>query len=225
MKSTLRCCHRVFRMKWLGLIVMSAMLFPLMGHATPPPQILDLTSTFDEHIVCWPNNKNFSRNDTARGLTSRGYWWYASGTFSASEHGGTHLDAPSHFASPGIILDEIPVEHLMGSAIVMDANRPVRTIRTIPSRSMTSNSGRLHMGPSSPQIVRFFPEPAVAKSGRIQSNTWEAPLPPIPYPSISQDFFLRPWTVSFTNGTFGEWDSTQPTLTLGNPGIFSRIRC
>ncbi len=120
MESILRCCPRVFRMKWLGLIFMLAMLFPLTGHATPPPQILDLTYAFDELTVYWPNNKNFSRDDTARGLTSQGYW-YASGTFSASEHGGTHLDAPSHFASSGISIDEIPVEHLMGSAIVIDA--------------------------------------------------------------------------------------------------------
>ncbi len=118
MESTLPCRPRVFRMKLL--IFTLAILCPLTGHATPPPQIIDLTHAFDEHTVYWPKNKNFSRDDTARGLTSRGYW-YASGAFSASEHGGTHLDAPNHFAASGRSIDEIPVEHLMGSAMVIDA--------------------------------------------------------------------------------------------------------
>ena len=102
-----------------GLIFTLTVLFPWPGHAAPPPQMIDLTYAFDEHTVYWPNNKNFSRHDTARGLTSRGYW-YASGTFSASEHGGTHLDAPSHFSASGRSIDDIPVEQLMGSAIVID---------------------------------------------------------------------------------------------------------
>jgi len=52
-------------------------------------------------------------------MTANGYW-YASGTFSGSEHGGTHLDAPVHFASSGISVDEIPVERLLGPAVVID---------------------------------------------------------------------------------------------------------
>ena len=101
------------------LIFMSALLFPLTGQAIPPPQVIDLTHVFDEHTVYWPNNKNFSRDDTAKGLTARGHW-YASGTFAASEHGGTHLDAPNHFAASGRSIDEIPVEQLLGAAIVID---------------------------------------------------------------------------------------------------------
>ena len=120
MESTLHCRHRVFRMKRPVLAFTLAILFPLTGHATSPPQVIDLTHAFDEHTVYWPNNRHFSREDTARGLTARGYW-YASGTFSASEHGGTHLDAPNHFAASGRSVDDIPVEHLMGSAIVIDA--------------------------------------------------------------------------------------------------------
>lgn len=120
MESMLRGRPRVFRMKRPGLICTLAILCPLTGHATPPPQVIDLTHVFDEHTVYWPNNKHFSRDDTAKGLTARGYW-YASGTFSASEHGGTHLDAPNHFAASGRSVDEIPVEHLRGSAIVIDA--------------------------------------------------------------------------------------------------------
>lgn len=119
MEAILRGRHHVFRMRRPVLIFLLAVLPPLTGHATSPPHVLDLTHAFDEQTVYWPNNKHFSRDDTAKGLTARGYW-YASGTFSASEHGGTHLDAPNHFAASGRSIDEIPVEHLMGSAIVID---------------------------------------------------------------------------------------------------------
>ncbi len=70
----------------------------------------------------WPNNKHFHRQDTARGITTNGYW-YASGIFSASEHGGTHLDAPVHFASSGTSLDEIPVESLLGPVVALDIRK------------------------------------------------------------------------------------------------------
>lgn len=94
-------------------------LYVLTGCTTAQPRIIDLTYPFDEQTVYWPKNKHFQRQDTARGMTAKGYW-YASGTFSASEHGGTHLDAPVHFASSGISIDEIPIESLLGPAVVLD---------------------------------------------------------------------------------------------------------
>ena len=89
------------------------------GCSTTDPRYVDLTYSFDDQTVYWPKNKHFHRQDTARGMTTKGYW-YASGTFSASEHGGTHLDAPIHFASSGMSMDEIPVETLVGPAVVLD---------------------------------------------------------------------------------------------------------
>ncbi|UCG14030.1 MAG: cyclase family protein [Deltaproteobacteria bacterium] len=37
-----------------------------------------------------------------------------------SNHLGTHLDAPSHFIEDGITVDEIPLETLIGKAIILD---------------------------------------------------------------------------------------------------------
>jgi len=56
--------------------------------------LVDLTYPFDEHTIYWPNNAPFHWEKSSWGHTHQGYW-YASGVFSASEHGGTHLDAPS----------------------------------------------------------------------------------------------------------------------------------
>lgn len=104
----------------MGRPILFIISFALLASCTPAqPRIVDLTYSFDEQTVYWPQNLNFHRQDTARGINAKGFW-YASGTFSASEHGGTHLDAPVHFASTGMSVDEIPVENLLGPAVVID---------------------------------------------------------------------------------------------------------
>ncbi len=109
-----------FPYKGVPLLLIGLVVLVTMNGCTPPtPKVVDLTYAFDEHTIYWPNNASFHREDTAQGLTAKGYW-YASGTYSASEHGGTHMDAPSHFASSGISLEAIPVDQLLGPAIVID---------------------------------------------------------------------------------------------------------
>jgi len=91
-----------------------------------PSTIIDLTYSFDAHTIYWPNNLQFHREETHRGMTTKGYW-YASGQFAASEHGGTHMDAPIHFAASGLSVDEIPVKHLIGPAVVIDLHEPCQS--------------------------------------------------------------------------------------------------
>ncbi|BFZ09098.1 hypothetical protein BsWGS_12137 [Bradybaena similaris] len=40
--------------------------------------------------------------------------------YGTSEHGGTHIDAPSHFAAGGIPIDEIPIEHTILDGVMLD---------------------------------------------------------------------------------------------------------
>jgi len=98
------------------LLVIPGCLSP---HPSSPETVIDLTYPFDEHTIYWPNNAHFHWEKTSWGHTHQGYW-YASGMFSASEHGGTHLDAPIHFAESGWSVDEIPLTHLTAKAIVLD---------------------------------------------------------------------------------------------------------
>ena len=86
----------------------------------PPRQFVDLTYPFDDRTVYWPNNPSFQWEKTDWGTTASGYW-YAAAKFSTGEHGGTHLDAPIHFAEGRRTIDEIPVDRLMGPAVVIDA--------------------------------------------------------------------------------------------------------
>jgi kynurenine formamidase len=91
-----------------------------------PETLVDLTYQFDEHTIYWPKNANFHWEKSSWGHTHQGYW-YASGVFSASEHGGTHLDAPIHFAESGWSVDQIPVSHLTAKAIVLDIRSQARS--------------------------------------------------------------------------------------------------
>ena len=92
--------------------------------AHTPTTLIDLTYPFDDQTVYWPNNKPFQWKKLQWGKNASGHW-YASGAFSASEHGGTHLDAPVHFAEQGRSVDQIPVEELIGPAIVIDVRPQV----------------------------------------------------------------------------------------------------
>lgn len=83
--------------------------------------VVDLTYTFDSESIFWPTAEGFVREATDDGFTEKGYYYYA-GTFRLSEHGGTHIDAPIHFGEGQLTLDQLPLEQLMGPAIVVDVS-------------------------------------------------------------------------------------------------------
>ena len=83
---------------------------------------IDLTYSFSEQTLYWPNNPTGFKLDTqVNGITPAGFY-YASNAFSAPEHGGTHLDAPVHFAKGHQTTDQIPLEQLTGLAVVIDVS-------------------------------------------------------------------------------------------------------
>jgi len=81
-------------------------------------EVLDLTHSFDASAVYWPTAEPFRLEVVSEGMTDSG--WYAAKSFCAAEHGGTHLDAPVHFAEGRRAADEIPVEDLIGGVVVVD---------------------------------------------------------------------------------------------------------
>ena len=81
--------------------------------------IIDLSHEFSKETVYWVTAKEFELEVVAEGETDQGYY-YAANNFSTAEHGGTHIDAPIHFARNKQTLDEIPLEKLIGSAIKID---------------------------------------------------------------------------------------------------------
>ena len=83
---------------------------------------VDLSYTYDSSTLYWPNNAiGFEHKTEAKGITPGGYF-YSSYSVITPEHGGTHLDAPIHFAERGLTLDELPLENLTGNAVVIDVS-------------------------------------------------------------------------------------------------------
>ncbi len=80
---------------------------------------LDMTYPFDENTIYWPTAKPYHSSKVSWEI-SEGGWWYASNEFSASEHGGTHADAPIHFAENGRTIDQVPLEEWIGPAVKID---------------------------------------------------------------------------------------------------------
>jgi kynurenine formamidase len=87
--------------------------------AWPNGELVDLTHAYDADTIFWPTAPRFVLTKDADGLTAGGYY-YASNEFSMSEHGGTHIDAPRHFAEGRRTVDEIPIADLIGPAVVID---------------------------------------------------------------------------------------------------------
>ena len=84
--------------------------------------IIDLSYPFDATTVYWPTAETFHLEKDFEGTTDKGYY-YSAYRYAAAEHGGTHIDAPVHFAKGRNTVDEIPIEHLMGPSIVVDVTK------------------------------------------------------------------------------------------------------
>ncbi len=83
---------------------------------------VDLTHSFSDHTVFWPTDTmGFSLDTVSYGRTEGG-WFYSAYRYSAAEHGGTHLDAPIHFAEGRNTSDSIPLNRLIGAAVVIDVS-------------------------------------------------------------------------------------------------------
>jgi kynurenine formamidase len=90
---------------------------PTLEHA----RLIDLTHAFGADTIVWPTEHDFRLVVQQEGETPSGYY-YASNRLEMAEHGGTHIDAPIHFAKGGQKLDQIPLDHLVGAGVRIDVS-------------------------------------------------------------------------------------------------------
>jgi kynurenine formamidase len=101
----------------VGLLVTPAAARPL---DLSRHRLVDLTHAFGEQTLYWPTSpSSFKLERLAYGRTEGGYF-YAANSLCAPEHGGTHLDAPIHFAEGRRTADQVPLEQLIAPAVVID---------------------------------------------------------------------------------------------------------
>ena len=89
------------------------------SESAKPLKLVDLTHSFDQTTIYWPTNKSFEMKIIHRGKTEAGYW-YEANNISTAEHGGTHMDAPAHFSEGKWRVDEVPLEKLINSGVLVD---------------------------------------------------------------------------------------------------------
>ncbi len=102
----------------IRLLLLLCATFPVASQAG---QWLDLTHEFSMESIYWPTAESFHLESVHDGVTEAGFY-YAANQFSAAEHGGTHMDAPSHFAKGRHTTEQVPLDRLIGPGAVIDVS-------------------------------------------------------------------------------------------------------
>lgn len=83
-------------------------------------RVLDLGYEMNEGTIFWPGGEGFKLCINHCGEDKD---FYAAGSFSCAEHGGTHVDAPWHFYEHGITVERITLKQLIGVCRVISTNQ------------------------------------------------------------------------------------------------------
>ena len=79
-------------------------------------KVYDLSQPLNEQVTFWPYYPPFEvkyiKRKSEHGVNAQ--------YIQTSNHMGTHLDAPRHFVTAGMTIDEIPIEWLCGPGVVVD---------------------------------------------------------------------------------------------------------
>jgi kynurenine formamidase len=141
----MKCLHVV-----VIVLILSVPAVAQKAGAFPNGRIVDLTYAFDEKSVYWPTAQQFKLETDFEGMTEKGYF-YSAYRYSAAEHGGTHLDSPVHFAKGRLTVDELPLQQLMGTGVVIDvtaqcATNPDYLVSVADFESWEKRNGRIPAG-------------------------------------------------------------------------------
>ena len=116
-------------------------------------ELVDLTWPFDETTLYWPTSpSSFELKELAYGRTPGG-WFYSSYAICTPEHGGTHLDAPIHFAEGRRTADQIPLRQLIAPAIVIDATTKTTTDADYRLTAGDVRAWERNHGPIEPGVI------------------------------------------------------------------------
>jgi kynurenine formamidase len=91
----------------------------LQAPGAPWSRMIDLSHSFDHDTIYWPTEEGFVLERELAGETDGGFY-YEAHRFRAAEHGGTHLDAPIHFAEGAASVEALHPSELSGPAVLID---------------------------------------------------------------------------------------------------------
>jgi kynurenine formamidase len=156
---------------------------------------IDLTYPFSSKTLYWPNNpKGFEMDTLHDGPTEKGYY-YSSFGFSAPEHGGTHIDAPVHFAQGKKTVDQLTLDQLAGNAIVIDVSSKAMSNRDYLISVDDVLAWEKSNGPIDPNTIILF-RTGYGKYYPDRKNYFgtdlrgDEAIPQLHFPGVSEDLAL-----------------------------------
>ena len=106
----------------LCVLLLAVAGLPVSAFELDGYRLVDLTHAYNAETLYWPTSPgDFEKQELAFG-ESPGGWFYSAYAVCTPEHGGTHLDAPIHFAADGLAAHEIPLGNLFAPAVVIDVS-------------------------------------------------------------------------------------------------------
>jgi kynurenine formamidase len=114
---------------WVVIVIVFCLACGVTSaHAIDEKKLVDMTHAFSRDTLHWPTAKPFQLEKVNEGRTAQGFW-YSSYNYSGSEHVGTHLDAPFHFAEGRWTTEQIPLDRTIGPGVVIDIRRKAEADR------------------------------------------------------------------------------------------------
>jgi len=153
----------------LAASLMAGISFELAAQGLPrldEVTLIDLSHPYDSSTLFWPTSPiDFEHNELAYGPSGNGYF-YSAYTFATSEHGGTHLDAPIHFAENAKTVGQLDINDLFAPLVVIDVTAKVsadRDYRLMPEDITSFETTHGSIDPGSAVLVRtdwssFWPD-------------------------------------------------------------------
>ncbi len=92
-------------------------------------RLVDLTHAYNADTVFWPAPPTQFKLEPVHVGDTPGGFFYSAYRFCLPEHGGTHLDAPIHFARDRQTMEQVPLERLIGPVVVIDVSGKVAADR------------------------------------------------------------------------------------------------
>jgi kynurenine formamidase len=126
----------------------------LRGIPSGKTRVVDLTYAINGKMPAWPGDEHPFVATINATPEKNGYF---TRKFCILEHYGTHMDAPNHFPPGKLSLDQIPVDHLFGPAVVIDVREEVAKnpdYRLMPDRVAQWEAAHGHIPPGAIVVMR-----------------------------------------------------------------------
>lgn len=103
-----------------------SLLLAALGVSTAAAELIELSYTYNKDAPTSSKITPFVHKQIKKGYDKLGFWLELA-EFCTSEHSGTHLDAPVHFAEHGWPVEAIPTRRLWRvPAVVIDVSKNIR---------------------------------------------------------------------------------------------------